>query len=109
MELNITEEWLAAHAHDDDEATIGAGIPNDDEYVKRLGLTLPIIVKRCPFCNHLPDVIGDLRDVLHPVTRDFSVWEFNCLEIEGGCGASILGGSPQECIDKWNRRVSEKH
>ena len=32
-------------------------------------------------------------------------YKINCAETYGGCGASLVGDSKEEAIDKWNRRV----
>lgn len=84
-------------------------------------------VAPCPFCGHKPE---DEMDFLHPtgsgwrddmlgekVMRHYMrandprgvhgrCWELNCLEHEGGCGASVSGDSREETIKKWNRRHS---
>lgn len=60
----------------------------------------------CPFCGHAPETTEDaLRDSLHPVTRDGRVWSFGCNEVEGGCGARVLGDTPEHCQQRWNARA----
>jgi hypothetical protein len=67
----------------------------------------------CPFCGHLPD--RDDPETIHPAVRPeydpitdklvYTIWQINCVGIHGGCDASILGDSPEDCIEKWNKRV----
>lgn len=59
----------------------------------------------CPFCGHNPD-LNNLRDSLHPVGRNYDLWTFSCLDNEGGCNASVLGSSEEDCIQRWNTRVA---
>jgi hypothetical protein len=59
----------------------------------------------CPFCGHEPR-LDNLLDSLHPVDRARTMWEFSCADNEGGCNASVLGDSPEHCIEKWNRRAT---
>lgn len=63
-------------------------------------------LKPCPFCGHQPDE-GNLIDSIHSVTRDYTVWEAGCVDNEGGCNAYVLGGTMQEAIDNWNKRVEK--
>lgn len=88
-------------------------------------------IKPCPFCGHTP---LDEMDFLHPIGTGWrddpigdndtmmrhymrmndprgvhgQVWEMNCLEHEGGCGASMHGDSREEVVAKWNRRPIDK-
>lgn len=57
----------------------------------------------CPFCGFLPDINDP--DCIYPATRDKTVWQLVCYATGGGCDASILGDSAEECIEKWNRRT----
>jgi len=57
----------------------------------------------CPFCGHQPDE-ENLRDSIHPVNRENTLWTAGCLASEGGCDASVLGSFRHEVIEKWNRR-----
>lgn len=61
----------------------------------------------CPFCGH--DMNRQLElypeDTIYPVTKDYSVWNLVCSTLDGGCDAEMLGGSPEKCFEKWNRRV----
>lgn len=61
-------------------------------------------LKSCPFCGFHPSASAD--DCIYPVTADRKVWSLNCYETGGGCGAAVLGGSPEECITLWNTRTS---
>lgn len=61
-------------------------------------------LKSCPFCGFHPSASAD--DCIYPVTADRKVWSLNCYETGGGCGAAVLGGSPEECIALWNTRTS---
>jgi hypothetical protein len=66
----------------------------------------------CPFCGFQPDITDG--DCLYPATRaeynedtdrmEHSIYELNCYTTGGGCGASMLGDSPEDCITKWNTR-----
>ena len=80
-------------------------------------------VKPCPFCGHPLD-LGD-PDTLYPNGIGWKVmanggysyhnyievppeqwcYSIHCVTTSGGCGAEISGNSPQECVNKWNRRV----
>lgn len=42
------------------------------------------------------------------ITERGMYWTFNCLESEFGCGASLIGYSMEEVMQKWNRRVPTK-
>jgi len=60
----------------------------------------------CPFCGFTPDINND--DCLYPVTRNNKVFSLNCYMTGGGCGAEMLGASPEDCINKWNTRKPEQ-
>lgn len=64
----------------------------------------PVALLPCPFCGFTPHADDD--DCIYPATRTRTVWNINCYETGGGCSASILGSSPEDCIEKWNRRAS---
>jgi hypothetical protein len=34
----------------------------------------------------------------------YPVWELNCYETGGGCGASMNGYNPIDVVNKWNTR-----
>lgn len=66
-------------------------------------------LRDCPFCGATPPV-HDLDDFLYPVTRPIysggeQLWNLNCSENYGGCGASVSGDNEQQCIEFWNRRT----
>lgn len=73
-------------------------------------------LKPCPFCGFQLD--RDEADCIYPAVRPeydedqdkmvYRVWELNCYEVGGGCGASMLGDSAEDCITKWNTRVVSK-
>lgn len=66
----------------------------------------------CPFCGFKPD-INDM-DCIYPCSRPefneekneihYRVYNLVCYETGGGCGASVLGDSPEACISLWNTR-----
>jgi hypothetical protein len=62
------------------------------------------ILKACPFCRFTPHHKD--ADCIYPVNRQRKVWTLVCYETGGGCSASVLGGSPEECIEKWNTRAA---
>lgn len=67
----------------------------------------------CPFCGFTPEI--DEADCIYPSTRPhfdketneffYPVWELNCYETGGGCGAEMMGDSPIDVINKWNTRT----
>jgi hypothetical protein len=59
----------------------------------------------CPFCGHQPEE-GNLRDSVHSINREYTIWEAGCVVNEGGCDAFVLAGSREEAIQKWNTRKS---
>lgn len=61
-------------------------------------------LKSCPFCGHQP-FEDNLIDSIHPIDREYTLWTAGCVDNEGGCNASSLGGTMQEAIDNWNKRV----
>jgi len=68
----------------------------------------------CPFCGSVPDI--EDPDCIYPIGRaayndktnlfEYKVYNFVCYEAGGGCGASILGDSREDCIKKWNTRFT---
>lgn len=67
----------------------------------------------CPFCGFVPDYTND--DCIYPASSAsdcvdgivvYKVWELNCYEIGGGCGASVYGDNPIDCIKRWNTRIA---
>jgi hypothetical protein len=54
------------------------------------------------------DDVTPFRHYLGNDSRDKwqgACYEINCATVYGGCGCSISGGSKEEVINKWNRRV----
>lgn len=62
-----------------------------------------IELKSCPFCGFRPQ--GDSDDCIYPIDHSRTVWNLVCYETGGGCGASVLGGSAGEVVERWNTRV----
>ena len=63
-------------------------------------------LKPCPFCGN--DINKqDPLDTIYPMGRETNIYEIVCQQSAGGCDAMILGGSIEECIKKWNRRINE--
>lgn len=85
----------------------------------------------CPFCGHKPDMSDS--DTLHPAgiywveddTEDDTIdrvyigrqhdrfaesptecWKMNCVEVAGGCGASIIGDDKVDAVSRWQRRAT---
>lgn len=63
-------------------------------------------LRPCPFCGHQPDE-GNLIDSVHPLNREQTLWTAGCVDNEGGCNASVLGGSREHAIALWNTRTGE--
>ncbi len=63
-------------------------------------------LKSCPFCGFIPD--AENANCIYPLDRERKEWILECYEIEGGCGANVLGDSAQDAINKWNKRSSPK-
>ena len=63
-------------------------------------------IKSCPFCGHDLNTQDEL-DTIYPVGHNLSmpVYQIVCQESSGGCDASILGESKEDCIRRWNRRT----
>ena len=59
----------------------------------------------CPFCGFVPDVKDG--DCIYPVNRERTVWNLVCYDTGGGCGASVLGDSPENAIINWQKRVTK--
>lgn len=65
--------------------------------------SIPVTLKNCPFCGH--DLNNqEAEDTIYPVGRS-NVLELVCQEYAGGCGATVVGYTIDECINKWNRRT----
>lgn len=46
------------------------------------------------------------EDTIYPINKEHTLWNLVCAFTNGGCDVSMLGSSPQVCIDKWNRRTN---
>lgn len=60
----------------------------------------------CPFCGN--DLNRqDPLDTIYPaiLLAGSNVYTIVCQEAAGGCEANILGETPEECVQKWNRRT----
>lgn len=60
----------------------------------------------CPFCGMTPDSTD--ADFCYPtLTRKdgTSIYRAGCIESAGGCGAEVLGDSPNDAIWRWNTRT----
>jgi hypothetical protein len=62
-------------------------------------------LRACPFCGHQPNE-DNLADSVHPTNREGTLWTAGCVDNEGGCNASVLGGSRADAIDRWNARTA---
>lgn len=62
-------------------------------------------LKPCPFCGHQPRE-DNLLDSIHPNSRGGTLWTAACVDNEGGCNASVFGGSRDDAIRAWNRRAA---
>lgn len=61
-------------------------------------------MKPCPFCGHTR-FDGDHYEYLHRFATYSLFWQINCPSVYGGCDVAIIADSPQECLERWNRRV----
>ena len=65
----------------------------------------------CPHCGFKPDIMD--CDCIYPAGRargadgKFLLWNLNCYETGGGCGATVYGSSAIECIRHWNAAAPE--
>lgn len=57
----------------------------------------------CPFCGFKPEAADE--DCIYPINQKREVWNLVCYVPGGGCDASVLGDSPQDVIDRWNKRA----
>ena len=64
----------------------------------------------CPFCTidlmEVAEEDGGLVDLVYPINKERTLYTVNCPEYAGGCNASMLGGTREEAIAAWNRRVA---
>lgn len=61
-------------------------------------------LKHCPFCG-FDDLDSDDPDIIYPMNIEKTLYILVCNESYGGCNASVLGTSIEECIQHWERRV----
>ena len=70
-----------------------------------------IDLKPCPFCGFKPEY--EDGDCCYPVAMDrhgnYSLYGLHCYCTGGGCGASVIAATPEECVTIWNTRVGEKN
>ena len=65
----------------------------------------------CPHCGFKPDIMD--YDCIYPAGRarnpdgTYLLWNLNCYETGGGCGATVYGPSAIECIRHWNASAPE--
>lgn len=64
-----------------------------------------IELKDCPFCGFKPNYQD--ADCVYPVNRERTLYNVVCYETGGGCGASVLGWTEDEAVERWNRRVGK--
>ena len=63
----------------------------------------------CPFCGMAVNLRNS--DTLYPYSPDrdadgrYLDWHINCVVTAGGCGAMMIGDSPEDCVTKWNKRT----
>ena len=65
----------------------------------------------CPFCGHDLNT-QDIMDTIYPAFphiyedgMEKYIYNIVCQVTAGGCDASILGSSAEDCVTKWNKRV----
>lgn len=73
-------------------------------------LTEKLKLLPCPFCKlDLQEVCDDvgIEDILYGSGYDHDGMRYHivCNECYGGCGAEMFGDTPEECIEKWNKRA----
>lgn len=54
----------------------------------------------CPFCGNDLNA-QDPQDTIYPI---HGMYQIVCQENVGGCSATILGDSREDCISLWNTR-----
>lgn len=68
------------------------------------------MIKPCPFCgNDIQKQFDyDNFDTIYPVGKS-DLYQIVCGEWYGGCSATMLGSSVEDCINKWNKRKKESY
>jgi len=61
-----------------------------------------MLLKPCPFCAFTPN--SDDPDCIYLINREHQIYNLVCYEPQG-CGASVLGDSRQDVIQRWNTRI----
>jgi hypothetical protein len=64
-----------------------------------------MLLKPCPFCKFRPDT--EEPDCIYPIDRERKIWNLVCYNNFGACGSVILGGSEEDCINKWETREQD--
>jgi len=67
-----------------------------------------MVLLSCPFCGNEVGQQDLWHETIYPKIRDRSIWVINCAEEVGGCGAQLMGTSPDDCIKRWNTRTKQK-
>ena len=63
-------------------------------------------LKPCPFCGNDLNKQDEMDTIYLAFRfREEPLYQIVCQEHYGGCSATILGYSKEECIELWNRRV----
>jgi hypothetical protein len=63
-------------------------------------------IKPCPFCGYVFTDM-DEPEFCYPDGRPLGgaqLWKAGCIELAGGCTATVYGYSEQNAIEIWNRR-----
>jgi hypothetical protein len=66
-----------------------------------------MILKPCPFCG-FNNIDSEDPDTIYPVDREKKVYILTCNTCYGGCDASVLGDSVEDCITNWERRTNKE-
>ena len=75
------------------------------------------MLKPCPFCGDIPDINdpdvlypvgGEINMEFDPITREviYTLYQLHCNKGGVGCGASMLGDTKEDCINRWNNRYA---
>jgi hypothetical protein len=60
-------------------------------------------LRPCPFCGFVSDT--DDFDCIYPVNRERTAYNLVCTN---HCGCEVVGSSPEDCIEIWNHRYTDK-